>query len=223
MRLVSVIIAVFCVSQSLTVGASEVPCADSKIVVVAKSDVDREDICLAARKALTFLESIGLGTNDSVTIKLIDRFITNASKHAIGQYDSRSREIYLLGYDAALLASRKEPAFHVTMDRALWQSYVSHELAHHAALQHFDSGVQTFTAGEYIAAIVQLVTLSPKTREGIFQNYRDVEAFDSEDGISQIFYLFDPCMFAVKAYLHYLKPENGPEFINHLIHRGLPN
>ena len=67
MRLVSIIIAVFCVSQSLTVGASEVPCADSKIVVVAKSDVDREDICLAARKALTFLEPIGLGTNDSVT------------------------------------------------------------------------------------------------------------------------------------------------------------
>ena len=219
----SLLIVALCAAKPLSVAASEVLCADSKIVVVAKTNADQEDICYAARKTLPFLESIGLKINGSVTIKLIDRFKGNASNHAIGQYDSRSREISLLSYDAALTASLERPAFHVTMSRALWHSYVGHELAHVAALEHFASGVRTFTASEYIAAITQLAMLSQTTREGIFQNYRDVEAFDNEHEISELYYLMDPCMFAVKAYLHYLKPENGPGFINRLIRHGLAN
>jgi len=217
------LIVVLCAAMPLTPAASEVVCVDSQIVVVAQTDVDHESICLAARKALTFLVSIGLEMRGRVTIKLVDRFMGDASDHAIGQYDSRRHEISLLSYDAALKASREQPAFHLPMSRDLWHSYVSHELAHAAALQHFAPGVPTFTSSEYIAAVAQLATLSPTTREGIFQNYRDVEAFDNENEISHLYYLMNPCMFAVKAYLHYLKPENGPRFINRLIQRGVPN
>jgi hypothetical protein len=205
----------------LSVAASEVLCADSQIVVVAETNVDHEAICITVQKTLIFLDSIGLKLSGSVTIKLIERFQGNASVNAIGQYDSRSHEISLLNYDAALTASLEKPAFHATMSRALWLSYVGHELAHAAALEHFATDVRTFTASEYIAAITQLAMLSQTTRERIFQNYSDTEAFNSEYEISGLYYSMDPCMFAVKAYLHYLKPENGPGFINRLIHRGL--
>ena len=223
MRFGSLLIVVLYVAMPLSVAASEVLCADSKIVVVGKAHVDQEEACFTARETLSFLESIGLKVNGSVTIKLVDHFNGQASKHAIGQYDARSHEISLLSYDAALKASLKRPAFHVAMSRPLWQGYVSHELAHVAALEHFNSGVPVFTAGEYIAAVTQLSMLSQTTRERIFRNYHDVEAFDNEDEITELYYLMDPCMFAVKAYLHYLKPENGPKFINRLIHRGLLN
>jgi hypothetical protein len=220
---VLVLIIVLWAAMPLSVAANEVLCTDSKIVVVTKTQVDQKDICFTVRKTLIFLESIGLKLNGSVTIKLIDRFEGNASVNAIGQYDSRSHEISLLNYDAALTASLENPAFHTTMSRALWLSYVSHELAHAAALEHFDPGVKTFTASEYIAAITQLAMLSQTTRERIFQNYSDTEAFDDEYEISGLFYLMDPSMFAVKDYLHYLKPANGSGFINRLIHQGLVN
>jgi len=222
-RLPSLLVLALCAAQTLIAGADEFPCAGTRIVVVAKSKYDYEGICLAARNSLAFLASIGLALDTRTTIRISDHFGCEGCNHTIGQFDPRSGEIKLLSYEAALMASYERPAFRVAMSRPLWHSYVSHELAHAASLRHFALGVQTFTATEYIAAVVQLATLAPTMRNDILRNYSDVAAYDNEVAISHLYYLMNPCMFAVKAYLHYLKPENGPKFIDRLIHQGLPN
>jgi hypothetical protein len=107
------------------------------------------------------------------------------------------------------------------MTIALWRSFVSHEVGHAIAEQHFAARAQHRTASEYIAAVVQLSTLPPELRAAILDRY-DVEAFRDASEIGIILYDLNPAVFAVSAYRHYVSlGDGGPAFIGWLLREGL--
>jgi hypothetical protein len=158
-----------------------------------------------------------------LTLLLTDRFPGNDDRHTIGQYDARSNRIRLLPYEQALRLSRKDPPpLGLPMSPDLWRSYAVHELAHAAAEKSFAPGVEKFTASEYIAAVAQLSSLPGKTRENIFRHFPNLSGFEKASEITALYYFFAPGKFAVKAYLHYSRRENGPLFLRRLLREGLP-
>jgi hypothetical protein len=206
--------------------AGELRCADVPVTVVAAAEIDRNRVCAAAAAAAAFLATLGLPAraDTGITITLLQELPGNNGGHAIGRCHPRRQRIEILSYDAALQAATKyPPAFGVPMSTALWESYVAHEMAHAVAQAHFAAGVPTFTASEYLAAVTQLTTLSPNVRERILANYSDTIAFEQDSEITELFYCTDPSRFAVKAYLHSLKPENGAAFVRRLLQQGLAN
>jgi len=111
--------------------------------------------------------------------------------------------------------------FGLDMTRALWRSYVAHELAHAASDSRFAPGVSTFTASEYIAAVVQVSVLPEHIRQALLANFAGLAGFGAKSEINSTYYFIDPCAFAVKSYLHYSRPENGPSFIAALLREGI--
>ena len=206
--------------------AGELHCADTPVTVVASAEIERKRVCTAAASATAFLATLGLParTDTGITIELLEELPGNNGGHAIGHCHPRRQRIEILSYEAAAQASTKyPPAFGVPMSTALWASYVAHEMAHAVAQAHFATGVPTFTASEYLAAVTQLTTMSPTVRARILANYSDTIAFEQDSEITELFYCTDPSRFAVKAYLHYLRPGNGAAFVRRLLQRGLPN
>lgn len=206
--------------------AGQLPCADAPVTVIAAAETDRNRACAAAASAAAFLATLGLParTDTGITIELLQELPGNNGGHAIGRCHPRRQRIEILSYDAALQASTKyPPAFGVPMSTTLWESYVAHEMAHAVAQAYFAAGVPTFTASEYLAAVTQLTNLSPTVRERILANYSDTIAFEQDSEITELFYCTDPSRFAVKAYLHYLRPGNGPAFVRRLLQQGLAN
>ena len=205
-------------------GAEPFHCPDSPVVVLAETEQER--VCASVASSQLVLEALALKPigDAAITIELMQVLPEGAGSHAIGQFNYRSKRIEILAYDAAVAASMAYPAaFGVPMSKALWDSYVVHEFAHATAQAHFAAGVPMSTASEYIAAVAQMISLPPALREQILANYGTTTGFERDSEITELFYYMDPAKFAVMAYRHYLKPENGARFVGRLLRHGLPN
>ena len=207
-------------------GAEPFHCLDSQVVVLAEARIDQERVCASVASSKFVLETLGLKPigDGVITIELRQVLRASNGSPAIGQCHDPSKRIEILAYDAAVAASMKYPAaFGVPMSKALWDSYVVHEFAHATAQAHFAAGVPMSTASEYIAAVAQMISLPPALREQILANYGTTTGFERDSEITELFYYMDPAKFAVMAYRHYLKPENGARFVGRLLRHGLPN
>ena len=222
MKSFALFVTLFLVALPLSAWTMQESCNGSKIMVDAEKRAEIENVCNAVQIGDNFLTSVGLKLSGDLIVTLVKELPKNGSYHSIGYFNSRSSEIYLLSYEAALNASHESvPSFGILMNPPIWGSYVVHELGHFAAQKRFASGISIRTASEYIASVAQLATLPSVEREKIIRNYPELSGFDKPEEITMAFYLLDPSKFTVNAYLHYSKPENGLSFINRLLSEGL--
>lgn len=177
-------------------------------------------MCGALKSADHLIELLGLDSPQGLKVTLLNE----ATSCRIGCYNSTNDHITMLSYEAALAASKTgDPPLGIPMSRTLWQSYLVHEITHALTNDKFRPGLPHQAASEYIASVVQLATLPADERRYILHNHSDLTGFDKPHEISLSYYLLDPAKFAVNSYLHYLKPENGPEFIWSLYIHSLPD
>jgi len=206
-----------CLSPA-TARSAELVCREAGIVVTGTDAQDLTFACAGVRDALAWLAPADLKLERGPAIRLVGELPASSDKRALGYYDGRHDVIELLDYRAAVAASKCDtPAFKIPMGRALWQSYVAHEIAHATVRANNPPPTFTLAQYEYVAAVVQLGTLPEAVRGEILRNYEDFPAFGETSEISDLYYLMAPCAFAVKAYRHYLKPGNGPAFIAWLL------
>jgi hypothetical protein len=192
--------------------------------VTGGKKVEQEWVCDTVRNAEPFFRLNGLELPEGLTLNLTGQVSGNDHLHAFGQYDARSNHIRILNYEQALLLSREAPPpLGLPMSPVLWRSYVVHELAHAGAEKNFAPGVEKFAASEYIAAVAQLTTLPGAFKDRIIQYFPNLTGFEYTSQITAIYYYLAPGKFAVNAYLHYSRPENGPRFVKRLLREGLPS
>jgi hypothetical protein len=209
---------------SIAASASDdaVRCAETGIHVPGWSAEERDRVCNASAAAIDFLRGAGLSYADGLTIRPLPPTGDPAEAQVIGSCNVSGSEILVLTYDTSTIASRRyPPAFDMPMSPALWQSFISHEMAHAVTLQNFAVGVKRTTASEYIAAVVQLATLPPDLRQAILRRH-DAEAFSDPREIRLLMYEMNPSVFGVMAYRHYVTlGDRGPAFLARLLREGL--
>ena len=111
--------------------SAELACHQAGIVVSGAEAPDLSLACAAVRDALAFLAPMGLSIEHGPSIALVDKLPSGADKRELGHFDAGLDVVELLDYRAAAAAAECGPApFKVPMSRALWKSYVAHEIAH---------------------------------------------------------------------------------------------
>jgi hypothetical protein len=224
MKKVAILIAFILLSAPFSVHSVRINCKHKDIVVIAEKETDCEAVCDAVEIGEPFLASVDLPIPMGIAIKLFKNLSRSGQHNSIGCYDPRNHEIRVLTIEAALNASSLSPTeFGILMNRAIWQSYVIHEIAHASSEKKFATGVSKCAASEYISSVVQLATLPETEREKILENYSELSGFDNPGQITMTYYAIDPGRFTVNAYLHYSRTENGPGFIKKLLREGLPD
>ena len=214
----------FLVSAVEVVGCDFSSCGEFNICIDGGPMGEHEAVCSAARNADIFFRPLKLDFPDRLTIILSKRIPPNGDGLALGSYHPASNSVLLLDYQAAVAASKRTPpAFGVPMSPSLWRSYLVHEIAHAIVARHAVFAGETLAPTEYIASVAQLSVLHDSVLSSVLSNYRTVTAFRDEAEITDLYYFMKPCEFAVRAYLHYLQPENGQKFIRHLLDDGLPD
>lgn len=194
-------------------------CPGSKrIAIVADRDEARQ-VCRAADAAAGLFAELGLELPRETRVHLVDRMhgaVGDADE--LGRFDGRLHTVQVLNFTAARKAARRAvPGLGVAMNRALWRSYIVHELAHAAIHAGCDRSCPDRASHEYIAAIAQIASLPAPERKDVLRHHNGVAAFARQSEISEIYYALSPCRFAVKSYLHYRQPENGPAFVRRLL------
>jgi len=200
--------------------AERIICATGNSPITAISQSDQSQACQAVRESMPFFASVGLKMPKMVEIRLVGSLAgQGAGEHELARYDGNQCFILMLEYDAARAAQRRsgKSSLQVPMNRALWRSYVVHELTHAAIHAGCGQICPDRATHEYIAAVAQLASQPASLRSEILGHHRKLGAFGKETEISEIYYALNPGQFAVKSYLHYLQPGNGPAFVRRLL------
>jgi hypothetical protein len=170
-------------------------------------------VCEGAKDALVFLTSQGLDATTPVTIDVLPKLPEVCGTTAAGCYLESERRVLILTY--AELAKR-ESWFRLLLDLTLYRSLVSHEVAHAIAARNFRRPAPTITAKEYVAYVTMFSTMAPSTRARVLGQFQG-EAFEGDWQMHTIIYLADPMRFGVRAYRHFLKHDDGRNYLHALL------
>ena len=184
-------------------------CANSSVRIQAQHPIDQREICGGAQDALTFFADLGLQATHPTVVEIVARLPEVAGKTAVGCYLERTQRILVLAFSEF----QKNPTwFNVPVDRTMYRSLVTHEVAHAVGDCAFAIPNPKIQAKEYLAYVAMFATMDASLRERVL-NANPGTGFDSELQMNTTIYLCDPMRFGVQAYRHYLKKEHGSAFL----------
>ena len=189
--------------------AAELKCRTESVVVRAPIRDDAADACRGAAAAIQFFKSLDLRTDEAISIDIVPELPQRAGASAAGCFLASDRRVLVLSY-------RKFKAmqtwFAIPIDRRLYRSVATHEVAHALASCNFRIPAPSIQATEYVAYVATFATMSEPQRRIALTAYPGA-GFADEAKMSAVIYMLDPMRFGVEAYRHYLQPENGKSFL----------
>ncbi len=204
-----------------TAKADHRPCHNSKAVVDSSHPEDWETACAGAIDAISFLEANGFRLGGPINIHMMGRIAEKKLAHAFGYFDSQDERVHVLNFSASHGAVQGVGIFGLPMDRDLYRSIVTHEVAHLIASHNFTMESPPRVAQEYIAYVTQLATMPPGLRDRILANFPG-EGFRTSMQINSVIHMLSPEIFAVRAYRHFVRTENGAAFFRRLLTEEIP-
>lgn len=200
--------------------ATPVACPVPGVTLSSNRVDDGKLACQAVAATLAFMADHGFHANARFTIDVVDRPLSLHDTEVTGTYDARRFHIEVPDFVQAQLMAQRHPPFRVGMSRAMWQSFVVHEVAHAVAQANFRVQRPPLTAHEYIAYVVQLATLPAPLRQELLTRFENV-AFQFDREINATFLQLDPEVFAVKAYRHFVAQPDPADFLQGLLNGRL--
>jgi hypothetical protein len=183
------------------------------VVVRAPDHADTSIACEGSRDAIVFLASHGLDVPIDIAIELLARLPAVVSATATGCYLESERRALVLVYSQF---RKFKTWFGIPIDRSLYRSLVSHEVAHLVANYNFKISKPTIQAKEYIAYVTQFSTMEPVLRERALSQF-PCEGFEGDWQMGTTIYMFDCMGFGVRAYRHFLKLANGRDYLHAIL------
>jgi hypothetical protein len=195
------------------IARGSIKCSGQKVVVFSPVSADARIACEGARDAIEFLESYGLDIPGDIEIELLTRLPAAIGDSAAGcRITSRLRAMVLVYSEFR----KFETWFGVPIDRSLYRSVVSHEVAHVVADANFTIPKPSIQAKEYIAYITQFSTMEPELRDRALALFPG-QAFEGEWQMSTTLYMLDPMGFGIRAYLHFTTLIDGNEYLRSIL------
>jgi hypothetical protein len=194
---------------------AETTCGVEGLVVNSPDRTDAALACEGARDAVAFLASHGLEVPPRIEIDIVWRLPDGAGHGdaAAGLYDEADRRALVLSYSAF---EKLDTWFKVRIDRPLYRSLVSHEVAHAVADRNFKIRRPSIQAKEYVAYVTMLSTMAPELRERVLAEFPG-RGFEGEGQMSSTIYLADPMRFGVMAYRHFSRQANGHDYLHAIL------
>ena len=194
-------------------GPVEIRCQQANVVVRGADGEDALLACAGAHDAAAFLAGQGFAVTAEVSIDIEHTLPPVVDASAAGCYLPNENRVVVLAY--ADLA-RRDAWFGMTMEPALYRSFVAHEVAHAFAAANFEIAQPAIQAHEYIAYVTMLATMAPDLRARLLARYPG-ERFDDDVQINATVYLFDPQRFGVRAYRHFLRRASGRDYLRAVV------
>lgn len=197
--------------------ASFVKCPDVNVKVYTEIKEDIPFICNAAKSTFSFLRKAGLHKSVPIEVYIVNEMETLPIGNLyLGMYDRRLKRVTVLSYNSCKRYCKDACFCGLRLCRKLHSSFVVHEIAHAIAHANFIKNTQNIAAEEYIACTTQLALLPDDLRQKILTRINN-KGFGHEREITSLFYDLNSSVFAVKAYRHFIRPENGKSFYHKLI------
>ena len=169
--------------------------------------------CEGARDALGFLHWLPREPDDGLRIELVDAMPEGLRPDAVGCYATKSRRLMVLEQH---LFMQRGSWFGVPVSPRLWRAVVAHEVAHALVGCHLQGRALAGAAHEYVAYVTMFATLDAGTRAAALAALPG-SGFTHDAEINDFRYAFDPMLFGVESYRHWLRQSDGVAFLRSVI------
>lgn len=193
--------------------AVAVPCGSTIVTVSSRDPRDAEDLCRGARAAFEWFRAYGLDTVDPIVLEIVDQLPSEGNPSAVGCFDRVARRAHALAY--AVFGS-KPSWLGLPIDRDLYASVATHELAHALTACTAATYPLATHASEYIAYVAMFSTMPEGARAAVLDAHPDAD-FVSEWDITDVAYGLDPVRFGVAAYRHFLRETDPASFLRAIL------
>jgi len=182
------------------------------VTVRSRDRTDAQNACRGALAAIEFFRKHGVRVSEPLEVGVVDELPPGLSTSAVGCFNPSDRKPYVLSYQMFL---KRGKWLELQIDRRLYESIASHEVAHALAWCAAASPL-TLHATEYIAFVTTFATMDPVQLNTLLAAHPGIE-FGSEWEISGIGYALDPIRFGIMAYRHYLRQADRAGFIREIL------
>ncbi len=186
-------------------GRSQVRCEGVDAVVETRQPDTAQTACAGARDAVGFLHWLPRPPGEGVRVELVQALPEGLRPDAVGCYAMRSRRLMVL--EQALFLDRGQ-WFGIPVSPRLWRAVVAHEVAHALVGCHLQGRPLPSAAHEYAAYVTMFATLDDATRQAALAAMPG-RGFDHPAEINDVRYAFDPMLFGVESYRHWLRLPEG--------------
>lgn len=201
-------------SPGAPAGPAETRCPGPYGVSVrAEAAADAQAACDGALRAVEFLAQAGLSPPPELAIDVVEQLPGELRGRAVGCYVRDTGRIVLLSYAAfeATGSWLRSP-----VDRELYRSAASHEMAHAVVGCNAASPELPVPAHEYVAYVAMFATMEPAQRQRVLARFGGT-GFDNTLQINTVVYMVDPLQFAADAWRHYLKRRDGAAWLRDVV------
>ncbi len=169
--------------------------------------------CAGAADALQFLHWLPRDPDETLRIELVDAMPAGLRPDAVGCYATQSRRLMVLEQRLFL---QRGSWFGVPVSPRLWRAVVAHEVAHALVGCHLRGRALAGAAHEYVAYVAMFATLDEATRSAALAAMPGT-GFTHDAEINDFRYAFDPMLFGVESYRHWLRQPDGVAFLRSVI------
>lgn len=168
-------------------------------VVGAVNSAGMALLCESAAAALAFLKPFGLSVRQPIRIEIVERPLMDRQHPLYGSYDATEDLIRVMSQQAIMAQPDRPLIYEQPFDPVHYRGIIAHEVAHAVVHQHAPD--LNRTAQEYLAHTTQLA-LQPEARRQQIITSANVDSWQLDDVISDIYMAMALTQFAVKSYLH---------------------
>lgn len=192
-------------------------CSNEDVKVHAERQSDIAFACSAIDETYAFLRTAGLVKHVSIDLHIVSKLPRHdLSEFCLGYYHKIKNSIYVLSYDACKCRIVENGFWDLTFSRDLHNSFIIHEIAHAIAGAHFEVESHSIAAEEYIPYTTQIALMPEDLRKELLTKITN-EGFENEQEITSLFHDLSPSVFAVKAYRHFSRQDNGNKFYQQIL------
>lgn len=181
--------------------------------------------CAGIADARAFFDAHGFDTDIVIDISVQPRVSAGTTRDlaftVLGQFRPDLQRVSLTSLATQRHMAETHAVFKVPFESAQFREVVAHEVAHAIAEHNFTRREPSRLVHEYIAYIVQMVTMAPERRARILAAF-DTKPFATELEINPMAYAIAPDVFAVKAYLYFTAQPDGAAYLRKIMAEDLP-
>lgn len=192
-------------------------CSNEDVTVYAEQQSDIAFACSSIDKTYAFLRAAGLIKHVSIDLHIVSELPKHKrSELCLGHCKKTENSIYILSYNTCKYRILENGFWGLIFSRDLHNSFIVHETAHAIAGAHCEVEFHSIAAEEYIPYTTQIALMPEGLRQELLTKIIN-EGFKNEEEITGLFHDLSPSVFAVKAYRHFRRKENGSNFYQKIL------
>lgn len=188
---------------------------DCEGISIHAPTADRDEVqrvCKAAQHASALLRQCGIESSKGINITIQEKLVHPSGFPVFAFFHSPRNQIEITDFDAFKKLIKPGSPYYKLPSRDLYESLIAHEVTHAITSPLIRDSDCPIVANEYIAAVIQMSSMSNETRQILLNAFPRSTLVELEM-FNEFSFYSSPQWFVANAYRYYNQKDKGCELL----------